>query len=71
MGAESSASGTHPGDSLEIGQEVFHLLDLGRLRIDDCLRELDSLGIATVIDLGPGHLDGSLMVEDHLLKEQS
>ena len=67
MGAESSASGTHPGDSLEIGQEVFHLLDLGHLRIDDCLRELDSLGIATVIDVGLGHLDGSLTVEGHLL----
>ena len=67
MGAESSASGTHPGDSLEIGQDVFHLLDLGHLRIDDCLRELDSLGVATVIDVGLGHLDGSLTVEDHLL----
>lgn len=71
MGAESSASGAHPGDSLEIGQEVFHLLDLGRLRIDDCLRELDGIGVASVIDVGPGRLDGSLMMEDHPLKEQS
>ena len=68
------------GDALEafddLAGEVDVVVHHAAPRADEMifaglLRELDGIGVASVIDVGPGRLDGSLMVEDRLLKEQS
>lgn len=59
-----------PRLDLQLGQQVLHLGDFGRLVVDDLLRQVQRLRVLTVLDLLLRHVDRALVVLDHLLEEQ-
>lgn len=55
----------------EGGEELSHGLDLGCLRVNDCLGEGCGVRVQAVVDFFLSHRDGSFVVLDHLLEEQA